>query len=98
MSSRPLTSRQVEILSLIASGECDKAIAHRFQITPRCVRFHVSASLSRLGCQTRARAVAIALARGWISFTISEDPLSEAPCSGDSVSQGVTNHFNGPVT
>ena len=66
METRSLTPRQLQVLTLIAQGAPDKRIAQYLQITPRCVRFHVGEMLSRLGCETRTRAVALALIRGLI--------------------------------
>ena len=66
METGSLTPRQLQVLRLLAQGEPDKRIAQCLQISPRCVRFHVGKMLARLGCQSRTRAVALALMRGLI--------------------------------
>lgn len=63
---RALTSRQLEVLSLVAAGEPDKRIAELLGISERCVRFHVHGCLERTGSQTRAQAVAVAIVAGQI--------------------------------
>ena len=45
-----LTSRQVEILQLVAGGLTNAEIAARLYITPKTVAHHVSAVLGKLGC------------------------------------------------
>jgi len=67
-----LTNRQLEVLRLMADGKCDKAIAGQLNITARCVRFHVSAALKRLGCETRAAAIATAVRRGTLQLEPTE--------------------------
>ena len=51
-----LTSRQVEILQLVAGGLTNAEIAARLYITPKTVAHHVSAVLGKLGVQSRRQA------------------------------------------
>jgi DNA-binding CsgD family transcriptional regulator/tetratricopeptide (TPR) repeat protein len=53
-----LTSRQVEILQLVADGLTNAEIAGRLYITPKTVAHHVSAVLGKLGVQSRRQAAA----------------------------------------
>jgi two-component system nitrate/nitrite response regulator NarL len=53
-----LTSREHEILDLIALGMTNKAIAKELQIEPATVKNHVHNILDKLGVATRAAAVA----------------------------------------
>lgn len=52
-----LTSRQREVLRLVAAGLADKEIARRLTLSPRTVEMHVSGALGALGCRSRAQAV-----------------------------------------
>jgi DNA-binding CsgD family transcriptional regulator/tetratricopeptide (TPR) repeat protein len=56
-----LTSRQVEVLALMADGLSNAEIAARLFISPKTVDHHVSAILAKLGARTRAEAVSVAL-------------------------------------
>ena len=59
-----LTSRQVEILRLLADGLTNAEIAARLYITPKTVAHHVSAVLGKLGVRSRRQAAAEALRLG----------------------------------
>jgi DNA-binding NarL/FixJ family response regulator len=58
-----LTSRQAEVLDLLADGLTNGEIAERLVISPKTAEHHVSAVLARLGASTRGQAVAIARER-----------------------------------
>ncbi len=59
-----LTSRELEILRLMVSGENNPEIAERLVVSRSTVKFHVSNILMKLGAASRTEAVAIALQRG----------------------------------
>jgi len=59
-----LTSRQVEILRLLAEGLTNAEIAARLYITPKTVAHHVSAVLGKLGVRSRRQAAAEAARLG----------------------------------
>ena len=61
-----LTSRELEILRLMVSGESNPEIAERLVVSRSTVKFHVSNILMKLGATTRTEAVAIALQRGLV--------------------------------
>lgn len=52
-----LTPREREVLTLLAEGLTNKAIAHRLEISDHTVKFHVNAILSKLNAQSRTEAV-----------------------------------------
>jgi PAS domain S-box-containing protein len=60
--SRLLSSRQVEILSLVAEGLSNAEIASRLYLTESTVKWHVRKILKALGVANRAQAVARYLA------------------------------------
>ena len=61
-----LTSREIEVLQLIASGNANKLIADRLSISEETVKFHITNILSKLGANDRTHAVTIGLKRGII--------------------------------
>jgi DNA-binding CsgD family transcriptional regulator len=64
-----LTERQTEVLTLIAAGYSNAAIAEELYISEKTAGHHVAAVLSKLNVSSRLQAAAIANARGWISDT-----------------------------
>jgi LuxR family transcriptional regulator, maltose regulon positive regulatory protein len=57
-TDRPLTPRQVEVLRLVARGLSDQQIADALVLSPHTVHRHLANIYVRLGCSTRAEAVA----------------------------------------
>jgi pimeloyl-ACP methyl ester carboxylesterase/DNA-binding CsgD family transcriptional regulator len=55
-TAKALTTRQCEVLRLVAAGHTDKQIALRLRLSPRTVEMHVGNALRALGCRTRAEA------------------------------------------
>ncbi|MBS0420419.1 MAG: response regulator transcription factor [Proteobacteria bacterium] len=67
-TGRPLTSREREILSLVASGTSNKGIARVLSVSANTVKFHLAAVFDKLNAATRAEAVAEAIRRGELSL------------------------------
>lgn len=65
---RPLTSREREILGLVASGTSNKGIARTLSVSANTVKFHLAAVFDKLNAATRAEAVAEAIRRGELSL------------------------------
>jgi len=63
-----LSSRQIEILRLIAAGKANKNIADQLNIGEATVKSHVTGILSKLGANDRTHAVTIGLKRGIIDL------------------------------
>jgi len=61
-----LTSREIDVLRLIAGGNANKLIADRLSISEETVKGHVKNILSKLGASDRTHSVTIALKRGII--------------------------------
>ena len=63
-----LTSREIDVLRLIAVGNANKLIADQLSITEDTVKGHVKNILSKLSASDRTHAVTIALKRGIIEL------------------------------
>jgi DNA-binding NarL/FixJ family response regulator len=61
-----LSSRELEVLHLLVSGNSNKEIANLLGITEATVKSHVSAILMRLDVEDRTQAVVAALQRGLV--------------------------------
>jgi DNA-binding CsgD family transcriptional regulator len=61
-----LTPRELEVLTLLAEGMSNKAIARRLCISVHTAKFHVSAVMDKLDAVGRTDAVAHAVRRGVI--------------------------------
>ncbi|HXG92538.1 MAG TPA: response regulator transcription factor [Blastocatellia bacterium] len=59
-----LTSRELEILTLIVEGKSNKRIASELGITEGTVKIHINNILSKLGVSDRTQAATFALQRG----------------------------------
>ena len=62
----PLTSRESEVLSMLAEGAGNKELATRLHISEHTVKFHVSSILAKLGAETRTEAVSLGYREGLI--------------------------------
>lgn len=60
----PLTPRELEVLTMLAEGMGNRAIASAMGITAHTVKFHVAAILDKLHARRRTDAVAIAMRLG----------------------------------
>ena len=60
----PLTTREREVLQLVAQGLPGKQIAVSLGISERTVKFHTASLIRKLGADNRAQAVALAAERG----------------------------------
>jgi DNA-binding CsgD family transcriptional regulator len=64
----PLTPRELEVLTLLAEGLSNKAIARRLGISVHTAKFHVGALIDKLDAIGRTDAVAHAARRGVIQL------------------------------
>jgi non-specific serine/threonine protein kinase len=63
-SDDPLTTREREVLELIAQGRSNREIADALFVTEHTVKYHVASLFSRLDVTSRAEAVARAASLG----------------------------------
>ncbi len=63
-----LTPREIEVLTALADGLGNKAVARRLGISPHTVKFHIESLFRKLGAATRAEAVATGLRRQIVEF------------------------------
>jgi DNA-binding NarL/FixJ family response regulator len=64
--SEEITSRETDVLRMLAEGFVNKDIAVRLGISEHTVKFHVSSILDKLGASTRTEAVTLGIRRGLI--------------------------------
>jgi NarL family two-component system response regulator YdfI len=64
--SEEITSRETEVLRMLAEGLVNKDIAARLNISEHTVKFHISSILDKLGASTRTEAVTLGIRRGLI--------------------------------
>lgn len=62
-----LTSRELEVLQLLAEGMAPKEIARGLVISPKTVASHIQHILAKLGVHGRAEAVAVAYREGFVT-------------------------------
>ena len=68
-----LTPREREVLSLLAQGLGNAAIARKLVVTKRTVQNHVSNIYGKLGVTSRTEAALLAIGRGWADAPPKED-------------------------
>lgn len=62
-----LSEREREVLALLVRGASNKGIAHQLGLSENTVKAHVAHIFNKLGVQSRAEAVAVALQRGLVA-------------------------------
>lgn len=68
-----LTSRETEVLRLVAAGQPNKTIARQLKIELGTVKSHISAIMAKLGASSRTQAARIAAARGLVEDHVPVD-------------------------
>jgi len=64
----PLTSREIDILRLIAQGKANKEIAHQIGVGEETVKAHLKSIFAKLDVADRTHAVTLAVKRGIIEL------------------------------
>lgn len=65
---KPLTPREVDVLSLVAQGLTNKHIAEQLHLSPRTIEAHLTHIYKKLGVNSRTEAAMLAQRKGWISI------------------------------
>ena len=68
-----LSGRELEVLRLLAAGASNKAVATQLNLSENTVKTHISRIFAKLGVQSRAEAVAVALRRGLVPISQSSN-------------------------
>ncbi len=61
-----LTLREIDLLSMVADGESNKAIAQHLDLSENTIKYHMRNIMQKLGAQNRTEAVMAALRAGLI--------------------------------
>ena len=64
VASPTLTTREMDVLRLLAQGLGNKSIARELAISSHTAKYHVASVLAKLGAHTRAEAVSHGIRRG----------------------------------
>ncbi len=64
-----LTDRELEVLTAVTKGDRNKEIAYRLGVTERTIKAHLTNIYNKLGVDSRAAAVSVAIQQGIISHT-----------------------------
>ena len=87
-SSRPVTDRQLEILTNVARGRTNRQIGEILGISEKTVRNHLRTISHKLSTSDRTHAVVLAIGNGWIPIPIEPDgetaPVAAIPIEAES--------------
>jgi len=62
----PLTSRELEVLRVLARGATNAQIARELNVTEDTVKFHIRNIFRKLGVASRTEAALVAIRQGWV--------------------------------
>lgn len=65
-----LTSRELEVLQLLARGMSNRQIAEKLVISDRTVQAHLTNIFAKMGISSRLEAVLLGIRRGWLTLEI----------------------------
>jgi DNA-binding NarL/FixJ family response regulator len=72
-STNPLTTRELEVLALVAGGLRNREIAQTLAVSEQTVKNHLSTVLHKFGVPNRRQAVVYAVRHGWLVLREGED-------------------------
>jgi DNA-binding CsgD family transcriptional regulator len=61
-----LSTRELEVLRLVARGLGNKEIAAELRVTTHTIKYHLAAVLEKLGARSRTEAVSLGVRRGLV--------------------------------
>lgn len=73
LTNESLTTRERDVLLLLAQGACNKTIANRLDIALGTVKAHVRAIMAKLKASSRTEAASIAVSRGLLPERAADD-------------------------
>ncbi len=73
-----LTTREREIMILLAQGQTNKEISYALALRPATVRNHISSIFAKLKISNRSQATAIAIYAGLLNINSSDKELKTA--------------------
>jgi len=73
MKSQPLTTREREVLQLIAEGHTSKSIATRLSLSSKTIETHRSHIMQKLNIHNAAGLIRYAIQRGWVDVARSQE-------------------------
>jgi DNA-binding NarL/FixJ family response regulator len=77
--SGALTPREIEVLECIAAGCNLREAGERLGISPKTVDNHKQRIFAKLGVQTQAHAISVAIRRGILASATQPEPISTGP-------------------
>lgn len=76
---RGLTSREVEVLGLIARGQSSREVARRLQLSEKTVRNHIEHIYAKIGFSSRAEASLFAMRHGLLDADSPRGEMGHSP-------------------
>jgi DNA-binding CsgD family transcriptional regulator len=100
--TRPLTTRQKQVLDLVVQGQENREIAHRLGISEQVAKDHVSVLLRRFGVPNRAALARAAVELrifgsmttaeiGWLNYLFLDAPVGIAVVRGPTYTYAIVN-------
>lgn len=81
-SQEPLTSREMDVLRLVAQGMSNKQVAASTGLSVRTVEVHLGHIFGKLGVGSRMAAVLVGLSAGWLQLEHVKLPAGEDGADG----------------
>ena len=81
-----VTSREADVLALVAEGLTNQELAARLHLSPRTVEKHVASLLAKTGCRRRAQLAGYSATVDWVVRAAAERvvlPKRAGPAGGD---------------
>ena len=91
-----LTSRETEIIELVATGITNREVARELFISVNTVKVHLRNIYTKLGAESRTEATMIAMQNGWISIEGME-PAEEVATEGEATEKAETEPAGPPL-
>ncbi len=90
-----LTARELEVLTLVAAGLSNPAIAEHLFTSPRTVSTQAETILKKLGASSRTAAGVLAVQRGWVKLPPPVSPDAIAPLAIGELAQAASAPWTG---